>query len=206
MSEPIPAGLPTIGKATMTLLRSKGVSTAWQVISAGEDGYRAVPGLGPAKWAVLRDWALTALSFTERRRLLETGPMVDDIEAAVPSGAHEDDEGFEVASILARIQLLTAIDERVITDGEITESERAELVAVRERAYERCGEDLARRLERQERAEREREPKPIASTRVRMREEEQQAGFASSRALVHATLVAVASFALFCGLISALTR
>lgn len=66
----IPEGLPTIGKATLALLRSKGVKDAWSIVMRGTDGHDGIPGLGPAKWAVLYEWAQSALTLDERQRLL----------------------------------------------------------------------------------------------------------------------------------------
>ncbi len=62
----IPDGLPTIGKATIILLRQNGFETAMSLIEAGSEGHARVPGVGPAKWAVLLDWAQGALTFDQR--------------------------------------------------------------------------------------------------------------------------------------------
>jgi hypothetical protein len=62
----IPGNLPSIGKATLTLLRSKGVETARDIYDRGAEGHTNIPGLGPAKWAVLEDWMWDALTFEDR--------------------------------------------------------------------------------------------------------------------------------------------
>lgn len=67
----IPEGLPTIGKATLTLLRSQGVTDALSVVRRGASGYEGIPGLGPAKWSVLTEWARAALTHEERKLLAE---------------------------------------------------------------------------------------------------------------------------------------
>ncbi len=51
---PIPSGLPTIGPATMTLLRMNRVTTAFDVLKPTRP---SVENVGPARWAVLEDWA-----------------------------------------------------------------------------------------------------------------------------------------------------
>lgn len=51
---PIPSGLPSIGPATLTQLRRGGVATAFDVIKPTRP---SVEGVGPARWAVLEDWA-----------------------------------------------------------------------------------------------------------------------------------------------------
>ncbi len=67
----IPEGLPTIGKATLILLRQHGVDDAFAVITADDDKRQAVPGVGPAKWAVLDHWARTAMDLGDRVRIIE---------------------------------------------------------------------------------------------------------------------------------------
>lgn len=67
----IPDNLPSIGKATVVLLRQKGVSTAYDVLNRGEAGHDGIPGLGPAKWAVLWDWAYNNADIHERMAIVE---------------------------------------------------------------------------------------------------------------------------------------
>lgn len=73
----IPSGLPSLGQATLVLLRQWGVATAKDVILRGITGHEGLPGLGPAKWAVLWDWALRNADFGERMRLLENRIWTD---------------------------------------------------------------------------------------------------------------------------------
>lgn len=62
---PLPAKLPSLGAASMTLLRQHGVNNAKDVVERGRDGHgetnragaTTIPGFGPAKWAMLYGWA-----------------------------------------------------------------------------------------------------------------------------------------------------
>ncbi|MDP2312269.1 MAG: hypothetical protein Q8P41_05135 [Pseudomonadota bacterium] len=69
-SAPIPSGLPQIGKGAIVQLRVAGIQTAWDVLEAGPDGHEDVPGLGPGKWTILRDWCWDALTFEEREHVM----------------------------------------------------------------------------------------------------------------------------------------
>ena len=67
----IPEGLPGIGKATITLLRVRGIGTAHDALALGEAGHEGIPGVGHAKWAVLLDWSKRNAELEERMRLLD---------------------------------------------------------------------------------------------------------------------------------------
>jgi hypothetical protein len=60
---PIPKVLPMIGPGTLVLLAQHGVKTAYDVLAP----YRPdIPGVGPTKWAVLKEWASQQSPDTEQ--------------------------------------------------------------------------------------------------------------------------------------------
>lgn len=71
-SQPIPEGLPSIGPATLTVLRRNGYATARDVLNTAMEQQEppSIAGVGPARWAVVLDWAEGALSMAEREALL----------------------------------------------------------------------------------------------------------------------------------------
>jgi hypothetical protein len=67
----IPSGLPTIGPASVILLSQQGINSAADVLRRGTDGHDGLPGMGPAKWAVLWQWACSSLSAEDIRPEME---------------------------------------------------------------------------------------------------------------------------------------
>ena len=65
MAENIPDGIPQIGPATLALLRQKGIRTNLDVLyHSFPEPYkpaslRDIPGVGPGREALLREWAQT---------------------------------------------------------------------------------------------------------------------------------------------------
>ena len=67
----IPSGLPTIGPASVILLSQQGINSAADVLRRGIDGHEGLPGMGPAKWAVLWQWASASVSVDDIRAEME---------------------------------------------------------------------------------------------------------------------------------------
>jgi hypothetical protein len=59
----IPKVLPMIGPGTLVLLAQHGVTTAYDVLAPDRPD---IPGVGPAKWAVLKEWASQQSPDTEQ--------------------------------------------------------------------------------------------------------------------------------------------
>lgn len=64
MASPIPASIPTIGPGTLAILRSRGIHTNLDVLYESfphskreAESLVSIPGLGPARVALLREWA-----------------------------------------------------------------------------------------------------------------------------------------------------
>ena len=89
----IPDSLPTIGKATLVLLRQHGCTTSRDVVAIESSSDAQIPGVGPVKWAVLMDWARRALDFHERVQIL------DDYVAALTTAQTYDFENHFLLEI-----------------------------------------------------------------------------------------------------------
>jgi len=78
-SEPgLPDDIPTVGRGTITLLKQHGITSALDIVRKGFAGHKSLSGVGPAKWALLTDWARRSLTLDDCLKIIRNASEYRD--------------------------------------------------------------------------------------------------------------------------------